>query len=454
MWIETMTIENIKCFEKQEIAFWSSKKKKKHTWITLLGDNGSGKSTILQALGLLLAGPEGAAQFSRSVTGWLRDEDQLGKIGIVIHQGKNDPGQYGGTKIYGKFSYNYAITGSKRLEVGKEQKVYTEPTILEGEENKHRLSWLRENALLPKGKGWFAAGYGAFRRLTRKEGQFLLPSLQTPLRYTNFQTQFEEDQPLTAFEHWLIYLDYQVSKNGDSGKTSRHQMDMGIAAVNKLLPAGSFFDHIDGQGKIWFEVNGTKIPTLSLSDGYRSVLSLAGDLIWRLTEAFPQSEAPLEEEGVVLIDELDIHLHPIWQRDIAQLLRSIFPNIQFIVATHSPLVAAGAGKEAVAYRVARTSTGDVEIQEIKNIAFKDMDNILQGPAFGVASTYSKEAEEVMRAYLELKAKPKRNKDEQKQFEELAGYAREMFKSSSSLSDEDRQLRDDMIQHLKSKLAVR
>jgi predicted ATP-binding protein involved in virulence len=108
------------------------------------------------------------------------------------------------------------------------------------------------------------------------------------------------------------------------------------------------------------------VSTVALSDGFRSIMALAGDLIWRLIEAFPESNNPLLEEGVVLIDELDIHLHPTWQRNIAGLLRRTFPHIQFIMATHSPLVAASAGEDAVTYRFYRKE-GNVEIERIQNI---------------------------------------------------------------------------------------
>lgn len=379
MWVEELSLENIKCFESQILRFGT--KQEKYKWVTLLGENGGGKSTALQALGLLLAGPEGANQLLREPQGWLRDEEKVGKISARIHKGKNDPGQHGKEKVRNVFSYNYRITGSQRLEIDK--KIYTTPTILEGEDNKKDLSWLRENALLPKGKGWFAAGYGAFRRLTRKTGQINVPSMQSPSRFSNFLTQFEEDEPLTAFEQWMVFLDYRISKNSESGKLAQKQQEIGIKAINRLLPEGSRFEGVDENGKIWFGIGDTKIPTLALSDGYRSILALSGDLVWRMIEAFPESKSPLEEEGVVLIDELDIHLHPVWQRQIATWLRSVFPNIQFIVATHSPLIAAGAGKDAVTYKIFQNKTGAVDCLEVKNIAFKDVDSILQSEAFGL-----------------------------------------------------------------------
>jgi predicted ATP-binding protein involved in virulence len=451
MWVEKLTLENIKCFDNCEMVFGTATSRYK--WVTLLGENGGGKSTALQALGLLLAGPEGATKLLSSPEGWLKNETHVGKISLKIHQGKNDPGKFGDTKVTKTFAYNYLITGSKRLEIGKDKKIYTEPTILEGEVQIKHLSWLRENALLPKGEGWFAAGYGAFRRLTRKSGQILLPSIPKPLRYTNFSTQFEEDEPLTSFEQWLVYLDYRISKNSETGKIAEKQRTIGIEAIDTLLPEGSSFEKIDDNGRIWFNVNGVSVTTLALSDGYRSILALAGDLIWRLIEAFPRSRDPLKEEGVVLIDELDIHLHPTWQRVIASWLQSVFPNIQFIIATHSPLIAAGAGKDAVTYRVFKEENGNTAIEKIENIAFQDVDSILQSRAFGLISTYSPEAEATMDTYLELKNKPNKSSNDEQKLKQLQPLAATMLSSTPlRQSDEDVRLQQEVIEYVKKSLA--
>ena len=75
-----------------------------------------------------------------------------------------------------------------------------------------------------------------------------------------------------------------------------------------------------------------------LSGGYRAVLALAGDLAWRMAQGNPHLENALESEAVVLIDEVDLHLHPSWQQQILSDLTRTFPNAQFIVTTHSPQV--------------------------------------------------------------------------------------------------------------------
>ena len=75
-----------------------------------------------------------------------------------------------------------------------------------------------------------------------------------------------------------------------------------------------------------------------LSDGEKCTLALIGDLARRIALANPNRDNPLEGEGVVLIDEIELHMHPSWQRRILGLLKQVFPNIQFIVTTHSPQV--------------------------------------------------------------------------------------------------------------------
>ncbi len=104
MWIESLKIANIKCFEDTEIRFTRNPnnprrwRAKPYTWITLLGENGVGKSTILQSLALLLAGPEAAKELLPRPTGWVRNEKVPGKLTAMLHQAEGDAGQYGQDK--------------------------------------------------------------------------------------------------------------------------------------------------------------------------------------------------------------------------------------------------------------------------------------------------------------------------------------------------------------------
>jgi predicted ATP-binding protein involved in virulence len=169
-------------------------------------------------------------------------------------------------------------------------------------------------------------------------------------------------------------------------------------------------------------------------------MALCGDLVWRLIEAFPRSQNPLHEEGVVLIDELDIHLHPTWQRTIAGLLRQTFPNIQFIMATHSPLVAAGAGEDARTYRLYRQENG-VRVDSIPNLSAKSVDQILQSEAFGLISIFSPETQEKIDRYYRLKKKQKLTAGEKKDLQMVLPFVTEALGYKSSESDADERLNE-------------
>lgn len=84
--------------------------------------------------------------------------------------------------------------------------------------------------------------------------------------------------------------------------------------------------------------DGKDLDILQLSQGERSILALVADIAYRLAIMNPDADDPLQGEGIVLIDEIDLHLHPRWQRSIVRNLQTTFPNCQFIITTHSPLV--------------------------------------------------------------------------------------------------------------------
>lgn len=410
MWIEEFSLENIRCFDKISLRFGN--KIGPYPWVTLLSENGNGKSTILQSIGLMLAGPEYSSQLLPRPLGWLKKENQPGKISIRVHKDECDSGEYGIEKKRTAFGYSMHVTGTEKVSI--RNKFYSEPGFHESPDK--ILTWLRQNAFSSGNSGWFGVGYGAFRRLTRAH-QIIVPSLQPQARATNYITQFKEDEGLASFERWMIFLDYQKAKTHDP--KSKSMFDLGISAINALLPNGVKFNSIDPTGLIIFDVNGERVPTISLSDGYRSVLALGGDLVWRLITAFPNSPNPLHERGVVLIDELDIHLHPSWQRQIAGWLRRQFPNVQFIVTTHSPFVAAGAGEDAITYKLT-VGDGASSISMAQDLFAMSADDILKSDAFGMLSTFSPNTQEKLDRYESLYTLGKsRKKGQESEFKQLS-----------------------------------
>ena len=152
-------------------------------------------------------------------------------------------------------------------------------------------------------------------------------------------TLFHTDKRLVNIEEWLMQLDY-ASKNNNASAASR------LVKIKELISGTLFPEILDFKFESsdslhnyvlfktkdgWFRYN-------ELGFGYQSSLSWIIDLSKRLFEAYPESENPLAESAVVLIDEIDLHLHPRWQRDIVGYLSKAFPGIQFIASTHSPSV--------------------------------------------------------------------------------------------------------------------
>jgi predicted ATP-binding protein involved in virulence len=112
-----------------------------------------------------------------------------------------------------------------------------------------------------------------------------------------------------------------------------------------------------------------------LSDGEKGLLALAGDLARRLAITYPDSSNPLKEAGLVLIDEIELHLHPAWQRIILQRLTATFPGCQFIVTTHSPQVLSNVQPECI--HVLAIEDGNVVVKRPDRSYGRDSNRILE-----------------------------------------------------------------------------
>jgi hypothetical protein len=95
----------------------------------------------------------------------------------------------------------------------------------------------------------------------------------------------------------------------------------------------------DEKTGVWIETYSGEVPLHSLSVGYQTMFAWTVDLAWRMAEHHKEATDPLREPAIVLIDELDLHLHPKWQRRVRRDLSAVFPQVQFIVTTHSPVLA-------------------------------------------------------------------------------------------------------------------
>lgn len=132
-----------------------------------------------------------------------------------------------------------------------------------------------------------------------------------------------------SFEHRIALDEGRESPQFRAVKAAIRQSVEGCVGVEHHARLGLLLD-IEGQGRL---------PFGALSDGQRNVVAMIGDLAFKAAQLNPHLDDVLRRTpGIVLIDEVDLHLHPRWQRHILEDLRSIFPEVQFVVTTHSPFI--------------------------------------------------------------------------------------------------------------------
>ena len=123
--------------------------------------------------------------------------------------------------------------------------------------------------------------------------------------------------------------------------------------------------------------SGKEIRVDLLSDGEKCTLAMFGDLARRLALANPSLKNPLEGSGIVLIDEIELHMHPSWQRKVLGVLRDTFPNIQFIITTHSPQILGEADDRYNIFVLSEKEDGGCGIKSIKRMDGYDSNMILE-----------------------------------------------------------------------------
>jgi predicted ATP-dependent endonuclease of OLD family len=149
-----------------------------------------------------------------------------------------------------------------------------------------------------------------------------------------------------------------------------------------------------------------KLPAVWLSQGYQAVISLVADIIGNVWLESGREISLSEMEGIVLVDELDLHLHPTWQTTIVAGLKACFPRMQFIVTTHSPLVLAGCRADEVWMLERDVQTGDVTARSSFTEPMLLTGSELNRDFFGVER--SSQLNEEMRRYVELASNPFRS----------------------------------------------
>ena len=191
-----------------------------------------------------------------------------------------------------------------------------------------------------------------------------------------------------------------------------------------------------GSAGVFFkDGNDVKISVNQMSDGYRSVLSMTFELIRQLVRVYgaelvfkniEKGEMFVDLPGVVLVDEIDAHLHPTWQTRIGKWFLKYFPKLQFIVTTHSPLVCRAAEKGSI-WRLAAPGSdeesGEVTGLDRERLIFGNVLDAYGTGVFGENTSISEDSNEMLNRLSELNVKSMmglidENDEENKELQEL------------------------------------
>ena len=198
-----------------------------------------------------------------------------------------------------------------------------------------------------------------------------------------YLTLFANDIDLYDPKEWLTYLDYKQSKNEPTIISVEGAKELLKHLLEKEIEITITTE------KITFTEKGSEVSFEQLSAGYKGVITIICDMIKRFSELQTFVEDIGGFQGVVLIDEVELHLHPKWKYNFMKKLRDTFPLVQFIVTTHSPTVLLGAGKEAVFYKVFKEE-GEVKISEqILNRGFTT-NSLVSSPIFDLETVASRD----------------------------------------------------------------
>jgi hypothetical protein len=373
MYAKTLSVYDFRCFGMAKLLLQYPGRRTKGTSEInnvnlVLGDNGGGKSSVLRAVAIATLAPI------------------LLETGFVAYRMVRRPGA---KEALLKVEAILDGTESEHGNVRSRKRTVSE--MLARFEVRERSS--RDRLHLEKtpdtpiadliyddfSPAFFVVGYGATRRVETSDFSESSSRRQRGLRYQRVAGLFEDHVALRPLQAWFPRL------------RDEHR-PQAIEIINAVLPDNVRFEgrYDDNDEQYLFDFDGRETPFTALSDGYKAFVGMAGDLVGHLADVCPANAALTDISGIVLIDEIDLHLHPAWQRTILPSLAVAFPKLQFICTTHSPLVASTVRKENV-FVTRDAEDGTATVRQIEESVFgRSAEQLLLSSYFGLETTRSDE----------------------------------------------------------------
>ncbi len=388
MLLKSMVLHNFRCFTDLEVSF--------NNRLTLIvGNNGAGKSTVLEAaaiaIGTLPSAMDGLANYG------IKKSDAHYKyydLGSNIDVQSQFPveitayGDIGGKEISWCRSLNSA-KGRDSLASAKEL------TAIAGNYQERMRNGDRE-LRLP------VISYYGTGRLWAQHRERKNSTFEKNNRSNGYIDSLDGAANDKLMMKWFQKMTIQQLQRGQEipeFTAVKMALEQVFASITGYSDVKVQFNLDTNEIDVtYFNKNNehVRIPVSQLSDGYKCTISLIADIAYRMAILNPQllDKVLVEAEGIVLIDEVDLHLHPTWQKRILKDLAEIFPKVQFILSTHAPEVINSVKSDSV-------------------VILKD--NEIQSAA---DETYGKDANTILREVMEVSARPDEIKNLFEQFYDL------------------------------------
>ncbi len=325
MWLETLELKNVKCFEQKAFRFSPG-------FNVIIGDNGTGKTSIIESIGLII-----------SKTGIPNSGEHIKNIARkVVTDSKNSiPTISDCTPIQILSNIRYHTPTRReyqRVEIDINMTDESHGYGMTLGSNHISLSEFIHRIINESHNYPILSKYSSIRRfnITKQPLSTTLISTRRIDGYNNWNDLIENSNIVNL---WIKTLEISTLQRNKSNPVLESIRTSIRSAISDDQPGSIYYDIVIDELCIK-KPNGEILPISLLSDGQFNMISMVMDIAIRCAILNPHllEKAPQETSGIVLIDELDLHLHPKWQMRVVDDLKRTFPKIQFIVTTHSPLI--------------------------------------------------------------------------------------------------------------------
>jgi len=424
MYISKVQIKNIRCFDKIDIEFKSGDNKP--DWTMIVGDNATGKTALLKSIAIGLCDVSSAAGLLReSDSGYIRHGNSIGNIMIELE----DPVENKRYKIITTLEKVAIRTRASSVEYYERVSQKTIPQY-------QKFPW---------GK-IFACAYGAGRGTSGTgdiAGYSVINAVYNMFNYSEGLQNPElmirriQSSDLKIKEEFLGKLEDLLF--GKIDVSQKYRVSLNRAGIS-----------VDAQ---W-----GRMPLRDIADGYKSTFLWVTDFLGWALSFNPNLKSLTDVRGIVIIDELEEHLHPKWQKRIVANLKNAFPNIQFLTTTHSPLVASSVIKRSNRnenFRLLHLSLlkGNkvIKTELSTSISGLDIGQLLGSKIFDYVTNYDMEVEKIFQMASELASLDNRTSSQEQDYQKLKTFIGRYIDNDGKTSIE-RIIQDEKFEEIKRKVA--